>query len=132
MKKIILSLLLSVYSLLVFSQETFQVKTIKNCAGKWNILSQEYDFSEVNYAVINFTFTGDLITVDDESQSFYRVLQQLPKRSTDKGETISAKCLDEKNRECVFGLMRLNDGSMTIGVVYDSIIYVYFIEQNKN
>jgi len=130
MKKTLVFLLFFLLSMGSFSQEVLKLKTDKNCIGTWNILSEKYEFGEINYSLITFSFYNDYISSDDASMSIYRVKEQLPKNFGKNSETISAKCLDERNRDCTFALMKMNDGSLSIGVLYNDIIYVYFVEKN--
>jgi hypothetical protein len=128
MKKIITTIILSLFTLCSFAQFETKITTYKNCYGRYNEYKKKYDFDEFHYAEIVFTFYEKYITVDDIGHSLYRITETLPIRKTSNSETRSVKCLDENNKECVFAIMSFDDGTASIGVIYDEKMFVYVIK----
>lgn len=134
MKRSIILISLLLGSLFSKSQySSIKIKTLKNSRGVWNSFTKKYDFENYNYAKITFSINNDYISADDESRSIYRIMENIPvKKDIDK-ETISVYCLDEKNRKCVFAIMRYNDGktNSSVAVIYDEVMYVYIVDSDE-
>lgn len=128
MKKTITTIILSLFTLCSFAQSETKITTYKNCFGRYNEYKKGYDFEDFHYAEIVFTFNEKFITVDDINHSLYRITESIPTRKTNTSETRSVKCLDENNRECVFAIMSFNDGTASIGIIYDEKMFVYVIK----
>jgi hypothetical protein len=128
MKKILVGIILSLFTLCSFAQSETKIITYKNCFAKYNEYKKEFDFEEYHYAEISFTFNEKFITVDDVSHSLYRIIESLPVRKTSTSITRSVKCLDENNRECVFAIMSFEDGTTSIGVIYEEKMFLYVVK----
>ena len=131
MKKIILTLVLVVSTLISISQTV--IPTYKNSIGYWNNQTKKYDFEEWTSSDITFTFYETYITADDAGHSIYRIIKELPKFENDRTIINSDKCLDENNRECEVGIMQVkgDEEQTNIGVIYDGKMFMYLIDLNK-
>lgn len=130
MKKTVLTFALLLSALIGFSQDATKLVTYKNCVGYWDNAKKAYDFQPYSYAKITFTFSGDYIIGDDAAHSVYRVVNRLADKNVGGPKVISAKCTDEKNVECTFGIMTPADcRPTTIGIIYDGYMFMYIVEQ---
>jgi hypothetical protein len=132
MKKIILTLILAIFSVLAFAQT--QLPTYKNCVGYWNKTTQKYDFQDWVYADITFTFYDNYVSVNDAGHSIYRIMSNKPLYETETVKINSSTCLDEHNMECTVGIMDVkgHDDQTNIGVVYDGDrMFMYMLDIAK-
>lgn len=130
MKKIIITLILIAINIGANAQETL-VQTYKNTIGRKNIYTDKYVFGEPIYSDINFYFGDTYVRVNDQSHSLYRTISDRFDSSDPTYKSIWWKCVDEKNRQCVVSLMIMKDtGSKVIAIIYDNILYAYYIKQN--
>lgn len=104
-----------------------KVTTFKNTFGYYNNYTKQFDLNEYTYAEITFTFYDDYISVNDEAHSIYRIIRYLPKETYREYSITSTKCLDERNRECKVALIRYNDGSFSIDLLYDDKAFIYVV-----
>ena len=126
MKKILLILSLLIISLFVKAQEPSVIETYKNRIAIYNSYTDEYDFQDYSYATLTFKMYDTYISVDDKQHSVYRAIERLPDTKTKNYQAVTIKCLDEKNRECNFGLMKFNDGEMRIIIVYPKDLLIVY------
>lgn len=134
MKKIILTLVLAILSIVTFAQT--QLLTYKNCVGTWNKTTQKYDFEDWVYSDLTFTFYDTYVSVNDANHSIYRIMRDEPVYETETVKINSSTCLDEGNRECRVGIMDVKgqEDQANIGVVYDKdrmFMYILDIEKMK-
>lgn len=98
--------------------------------GVYNQYTGNYDFQPYTYSNITFIMYDSYISVNDKQHSIYRSVQRLADDITKDYEAVTIRCLDEKNRECNFALMKFNNGEMRILVVYPkNLLFVYNINQ---
>ena len=107
------------------------IKTHMNIIGKWSSYQDKYVLGEPKYANITFSIYEKYISVDDESNSIYRAVKKTHDEQIKDGKMLTYECLDEKNRTCHFTYMQYDDPDRedTIMIMYDTIMYVYFIKQ---
>jgi hypothetical protein len=130
MKKIIIILLLVAINIGVNAQETV-VQTYKNAIGRKNTYTDKYVFEEPTYSDITFYFGDTYVRVNDQVNSLYRTISDRFDSVDPTYKSIWWKCIDEKNRQCVVSLMIMKDtGSKIIAIIYDKILYAYYIRQN--
>jgi hypothetical protein len=128
MKKIIFVLLFLIVSFITFAQSPVSIPTFKNRIGFWNYRADRFDFEEYHYANITFKIYNEYVSVDDINQSLYRIVEEYPKTVNKGLETTSARCLDEKNRSCIFEILDRIDGSGScISIIYEDKVFMYTI-----
>ena len=126
MKKLLLLIFVTIISFNTYSQT--RIPTYKNTFGYYNQYRKEFDLGEFTYANITFTFYDDYISVDDNAHSIYRIVRYLPKETYNEYSMTIVKCLDERNRDCKIALIKYNDGSFSIDVIYDDRAFVYVVK----
>jgi hypothetical protein len=129
MKKVILTLALAIVSVLSFAQvPPAVIETYSNRVGVWNQYTKEYDYEEWISVNLTFTIYKEYITVNDRTHSLYRIMEDQPVEYTEHCKVTSAKCLDEGNRSCLVALMKCDDESASINVIYGDKIFIYMIK----
>jgi hypothetical protein len=133
MSKFLLSLSFLLFSIISFSQDKVSVTTYKNVIGEWGEYSQKFIFQDnYNYEYITFTFRDTYIEANDFAKSIYRIVKEYPKVKKDSIEFITAECLDENNRKCLFTLaMNKTIGESYVMINYGKICYFYVIFYEK-
>ncbi len=139
--KFLLTLFLTLSSFLTISQP-MTLPTYKNYLGKWNSFSEKFDFTDSSYSTIKFTIKDDYILADDEAHSLYRISKRLPEKEENGVKFLTAVCLDEKNRTCLFTLVYKKVGinsnpleeepDLFIMIIYpQAYCYMYIIDVEK-
>lgn len=126
MKKVLLILSLLVISLFVNAQEPSVIETYRSRIAIYNSYTDKYDFEEYQYANLTFKMYDTYITVNDREHSVYRAIEKLADTKTKDYQAFTIRCLDEKNRECNFGLMKLKNGEMRIIIIYPKDLAIIY------
>lgn len=118
------------FALLFFfnSYSQTRVETYKNCFGYYNYYSKQFDLGDYHYANITFTFYPDYISADDNAHSVYRIIRTYPEEIYSGYRMTTIQCLDEKNRDCKVSLVKYNDGSLSVDLLYDDRGYIYVVK----
>lgn len=128
MKKIIISLLAIIIAVNTYGQETI-LETYKNMTGRKNVYTDKMVFENPKYSNITFYVGPNYARTDDEANSIYRATSQKFTADEPTYKSTSWECLDENNRKCVFTFMIHKEGNVrTINIIYDYIVYVYYIK----
>jgi hypothetical protein len=129
MKKIILTAIVILFSNPSFCQDNVVLNTFKNAYGKWDLVEKKYKFEDYEYSIIKFTFKEDYITVDDQSHSIYRIIENYPIKKSEGSELLSAKCYDEANRECLFYIISNSKKKEScIMICYEKSAFLYIVD----
>lgn len=126
MRKLLILIFVTIISFNTFSQT--RILTIKNTIGIFNEYTGEFDLEDFHYANITFSFYREYISVDDDAHSIYRIIKHLPKEYFSNYNMTITECLDEKNRNCRVALIKYNDGSFSIDVIYNGKAFIYIVK----
>jgi hypothetical protein len=126
-KTLALTLILPIFAI---AQEDITITSYKNFSYVYNEKTEEFEKGQTVYAKIEFTFHGKYISVNDKSNSIYRILEELPSKKYNDKEVAKAKCLDEQNKNCLFTIINYKDEKTNpnIIVTYSDLILYYIIE----
>ena len=137
MKKVLIALLL-IFSISVSAQTV--IHTSSSRMGKWDALSEHYNYTDWSNSDITFTANSTGVTATDYTGSVYVFTT---KKTTKTGvladkktkfTTYSWECYDEKYKDCSFNIIYYSDGGGKISVFYDhsNIVYNYTIDNSAN
>jgi hypothetical protein len=132
MKKVITVLVMIVISLSAFSQSV--ISTSSSRIGKWNALTEEWNFDSWTSNNITFTSTSTGMSVNDNANSYYTFTspRKMTKGKLNSGKSYTAyiwNCLDENLVVCTFVLSfyGVKQDDFKISVMYSNMSIEYTI-----
>ena len=128
MKKLILSIMLMMASLLSFSQI---VHSIHYSVGQWVDGRYRYSGEHDRGARMDITFDGKNISIDDGSS--YKILSSGVHSKVDgKFSKIAYQCVDGEKNKCTFAWIKDVDGMITVEITYALEKRIRFVLMNDS
>lgn len=115
-----------------------QWRTYRNQIGEWNTYTQKWVYGEMNYSDIVITFNKNSISMDNRSQSNYRIYKD---DGEDTGYTQdgtrynshSWRAYDKSDRKCILSMIKYEspEYELAFTVMYDDVVFRYYYSNSK-
>jgi len=135
MKKLIIALTFIVATTTAFAQTKLYAYALEH--GQWNKYKEEWDFDNYKKVDLTISIYSNSIYINDAAQTSLTVLSFDGEKSdkTYGGEpyTVNAwNCSDEKNRRCMFSLVRYHTSKTNlITIRYSDYSFRYYVSSDK-
>lgn len=127
MKHFIISVLFAILCISSQAQET-EIHTYKNKLGRKNVFTDEYVYETPMYGSITFYISSGYVRANDKAKSLYRFTSEPIQYDERTYKSVSWRCIDENNNDCIFTIMSMKDSDVrVISIMYNTISYVYYI-----
>jgi hypothetical protein len=136
MKRILIFTLLLFITNGLLSQT--QWRTYRNQIGEWNTYTEKWVYGEMNYSDITITFNKNSISMDNRSQSYYKIYKD---DGEDTGYTQdgtrynshSWRAYDKSDRKCILTMIKYEspEYDLAFTVMYDDVVFRYYYSNSK-
>lgn len=128
MKKIILFLSLFFITLSSYSQTV--IKTTQSRIGKWDVITETWNYTAWESNNITFTANDNGVTADDKANSVY-TFTSLRKKTTGIAKdgvpytSYNWDAIDESGLKCKFSIISYKGQGNKLSVMYSDIVFSY-------
>ena len=133
MKKQLLTIILVLFSLSLFSQddEPTYYHCYKLTNADWNNYTKKWDFNSSKASTLTLKFYKNITTINDQAQSRYEAISNGIDRSGDNYESKEWDGIDEKNRRVNLRIIKYtNTNELVYMVIYDTYLIAYYINKS--
>lgn len=133
MKKQILTTILALFTLSLFSQddEPSYYYCYKLTSGDWNNYTKKWDFNPSKASTLTLKFYKNITTINDQAQSRYEAISNGVEKSGDNYESKEWDGIDEKNRRVKLSIIKYtNTQELVYMVIYDTYLIAYHINKS--
>lgn len=133
MKKQLLTIILALFSLSLFSQdnEPSYYYCYKLTSADWNNYTKKWDFNTPKSSTLTLKFYKNITTINDQAQSRYEAISDGVEKTGENYESKEWDGIDEKNRRVNLKIIKYtNTQEIVYMVVYDTYLIAYHINKS--
>ena len=124
MKKLLATFIFILIYVLSYSQIPTKLTSYAAVRGEYNLEKKKYEYRSpvIEDHVINITASH--IYVNDRVNSIYKIVNDIPLAS--RQVIYSVNCIDQDQRKCIISIMRLEDNSLHLTILYTNVVVFLF------